>query len=208
MEKEMERNVQHGGNQKQQWPVYVCMYLFNPGHESPTRQAVPIQPRHSQGTLDFGHIWKDLLTPARLNLVLNGKCLLKALFGDGGDYRTCLTALQDPQIGPGEGDWIIPSQKCIVGLNVLGEGMSMIYLLPSASQQQPGHPRPFLVLLRIALITAISGGVFSCKVDSVIRYSIGTTGLQGHLTYSELIKDGPKQHASQEKLLFWGLNTA
>lgn len=33
MEKEMERNVQRRGNQKQQWPVYVCMYLFNPGRK-------------------------------------------------------------------------------------------------------------------------------------------------------------------------------
>ena len=79
----------------------------------------------------------------------------------------------------------------------------MIYLLPSASQRQPGHLRPFLVLLRMALITAISGGVFSCKVDTVIRNSIGNTVIQGHLTYCELIKAGPKQHASQEKLCYF-----
>jgi len=54
----------------------------------------------------------------------------------------------------------------------------------------------------MALIAAIPGELFSCNMDTVIRISIGTTviqGHQGHHTYCELTKDGPKQQASQEK---------
>lgn len=152
MEEEMERNVQ-------QWSVYVCIYLFNPGHEC--LQLIRLSP-FGHGTLRGTWLQAQveaLLTPARLKLGLSGKRMLKALFGDEVDYRTCLPALQHPQIRHRDGEYRIPGQKCIVSLNILGENMSMIYFLPSASQQQPGHLWPFLVLLSMALITAISGGL-------------------------------------------------
>lgn len=60
----------------------------------------------------------------------------------------------------------------------------MIHLLPSASQRQPGHLRPFLVLLRTALITVISGG--GVLLQSVITNSIGTTVILGRHTCCEL----------------------
>lgn len=74
--------------------------------------------------------------------------------------------------------------------------------------KQPGHLWPFLVSLRLALI--ISGKAFSCKVGTVIRNSVDTTVIEGHLTYCELVKAGHQlgktllyPHCLDPSVCFW-----